>query len=349
MKVFQCGNCNHAIFFENVTCENCGHLSGYRAEDFKMLTFNFSSDTLISDREGVAYKFCKNKEYQVCNWVLEKDSPEEFCSACQLNRTIPKLADADNFENWTHMEIAKHRVIYQLQKVGLSLPNKMYNDEEGLCFDFVSNKSNPKLMTGHANGVVTILIREGNSVLREKARKQLSEPYRTLVGHLRHEVGHYFWDRLIRDYPDTLSEFRSIFGNDELDYSKALNTYYKNGAPENWQKSFISEYATSHAWEDWAETWAHYLHIMDMVETGYFFRLSVKPVGKKNKLKTRISFDPYTVENFDKIIENCVPLSFAVNSMNRAMGVPDIYPFVISPVIVEKLRFIHRLLLPLRN
>ncbi|MGK0413903.1 MAG: hypothetical protein ACJA1B_002120 [Polaribacter sp.] len=349
MKIFQCGNCNHAIFFENVTCENCGHLSGYRAEDFKMLTFNFSNDALISDREGVAYKFCKNKEYEVCNWVLEKDSPEEFCSACQLNRTIPKLSDADNFENWTHMEIAKHRVIYQLQKVGLSLPNKMDNDEVGLCFDFVSNKSNPKLMTGHANGVVTILIREGNSVLREKARKQLSEPYRTLVGHLRHEVGHYFWDRLIRDYPDTLAEFRSIFGNDELDYGKALNTYYKNGAPENWQKSFISEYATSHAWEDWAETWAHYLHIMDMVETGYFFRLSVKPAGKKNKLKTRISFDPYKVENFDKIIENCVPLSFAVNSMNRAMGVPDIYPFVISPIIVEKLRFIHRLLLPLRN
>lgn len=349
MKIFQCGNCKTSIYFENVECDNCGHLTGYRAEDRKMLTFDFANDTLISDREGVEYKFCKNKEYSVCNWVLEKDSPEEFCSACQLNRTIPKLADADNFENWTHMEIAKHRLIYQLQKIGLSLPNKMDNDDIGLCFDFVSNKSNPKLMTGHANGVVTILIREGNSVLREKARKQLKEPYRTLVGHLRHEVGHYFWDRLIRDNPDTLAEYRTIFGNESQDYGKALETYYKTETSKDWQKEFISQYATSHPWEDWAETWAHYLHIMDMVETGYFFKISVNSIADNDDFKTSISFDPYTIENFDKIVENCVPLSFAVNSMNRAMGIPDIYPFVISPVIIEKLRFIHKLLLTKRN
>ena len=349
MKIFQCGNCKTSIYFENVECDNCGHLTGYRAEDRKMLTFDFANETLISDREGVEYKFCKNKEYSVCNWVLEKDSPEEFCSACQLNRTIPKLADADNFENWTHMEIAKHRLIYQLQKIGLSLPNKMDNDDIGLCFDFVSNKSNPKLMTGHANGVVTILIREGNSVLREKARKQLKEPYRTLVGHLRHEVGHYFWDRLIRDNPDTLAEYRTIFGNESQDYGKALETYYKTETPKDWQKEFISQYATSHPWEDWAETWAHYLHIMDMVETGYFFKISVNSIADNDDFKTSISFDPYTIENFDKIVENCVPLSFAVNSMNRAMGIPDIYPFVISPVIIEKLRFIHKLLLTKRN
>ena len=333
MKIFQCGNCNHSIFFENVTCDNCSHLTGYRAEDRRMLTFEANGDTLVSDLEGIEYKFCKNKEYEVCNWVLEKESPEEFCSACQLNRTIPKLADADNFENWTHMEIAKHRLVYQLQKVGLALPNKMDHDDVGLCFDFVSNKSDPKLMTGHANGVITILIREGNSVLREKARKQLKEPYRTLVGHLRHEVGHYFWDRLIRDNPETLAECRAIFGNDELDYGEALKIYYENGAPENWQQSYISEYATSHAWEDWAETWAHYLHIMDMVETAYFFGVNVKPIKKLRIMKTKVSFDPYTKEDFDVIVQTCVPLSFAVNSINRAMGVPDVYPFVITPPV----------------
>jgi hypothetical protein len=349
MKIFQCGHCDHSIYFENIKCENCGHLSGFRDKDRKMLTFNEVGDTLISDREKKEYKFCKNKEYDVCNWLLKKNSPEEYCSACQLNRTIPKLADADNFENWTHLEIAKHRLIYQLQKIGLPLPNKMDNDEEGLCFDFVSNKMNPKLMTGHANGVVTILIKEGNSTLREQARKDLLEPYRTLVGHLRHEVGHYFWDRLIKDNPEILAECRAIFGDESLDYGEALNTYYKNGAPENWQESFISRYATSHAWEDWAETWAHYLHIMDMVETAYFFRISVKPSGKNKSLKTRVSFDPYRIEDFDTIVQTCVPLSFAVNSINRAMGVPDLYPFVISPAIVEKLRFIHKLLLPKRK
>lgn len=349
MKIFQCGHCNHSIYFENVECENCGHISGFRAEDRKMLTFDATGKKLISDREGIEYKFCKNKEYEVCNWVLEKDSLEEFCSACQLNRTIPKLSDSDNFENWTHLEIAKHRLVYQLQKIGLPLPNKMDHDEIGLCFDFVARQNNPKLMTGHASGIITILISEADSVLREKIRKQLKEPYRTLVGHLRHEVGHYFWDRLIRDNPVALQECRAVFGDESQNYGKALQEYYKTETQKDWQKYFISEYATSHPWEDWAETWAHYLHIMDMVETGYFFRISVKPAVKSKILKTSVSFDPYKITNFDTIIQTCVPLSFAVNSMNRAMGIPDIYPFVISPAIIEKLRFIHRLLLPKRN
>lgn len=349
MKIFQCGHCAHSIYFENVVCENCGHLSGFRDVDRNMLTFNATNKRLISDREHMEYKFCKNKDYNVCNWVIEKNSPQEFCSACQLNRTIPKLADLDNFENWTHMEIAKHRLIYQLQKIGLPLPNKMNNYKNGLCFDFVSNKNNPRLMTGHSNGVVTILISEGNSVFREQARKDLLEPYRTLVGHLRHEVGHYFWDQLIKDNSNNLANFRAVFGDETLDYGKALDNYYKNGAPENWQKYFISKYATSHAWEDWAETWAHYLHIMDMVETAYFFKISGEPLHTENILNTKVSFDPYQMNDFDKIIETCVPLTFAVNSINRAMGIPDLYPFVISPAIVEKLRFVHHLLLPLRN
>ena len=347
MKTFQCGNCNLVVFFENYTCDNCGHLTGYRAEDRMMLTFKQNADVLISDREQVEYKYCKNNEYKVCNWVIEKDDPEDYCSACQLNRTIPNLSNpkSDNFENWKNLEIAKHRLIYQLQKMGLRLPSKLKH-EEGLCFDFVARLGNPKLMTGHANGVITILIREGDSVLREQTRKQLMEPYRTLVGHLRHEVGHYFWNQLVRDNPRVLKEFRTVFGNEEEDYSKALQTYYKKGAPKNWSASFISEYATSHPWEDWAETWAHYLHIMDIVETAYFFRLNVKPKLKAKAMAAKVSFDPYSKQNFDVIVRKCVPLSLAVNSINRAMGIPDVYPFVISAEIIEKLRFIHRLLLP---
>lgn len=350
MKIFQCGHCNHAIYFENLTCENCGHLSGYRAADRKILTFAPNTKTLISDREQLAYKYCKNKAYNVCNWVIEKESEEEYCSACQLNRTIPNLGNkkSDNYANWKQLEIAKHRLIYQLQKIGLPLPSKEKDDVRGLCFDFVSRIHNSKLMTGHANGVITILIREGDSVLREQARKQLFEPYRTLIGHLRHEVGHHFWNQLIRDNPRKLKAYRAIFGNETKDYGKALQAYYKAGAPENWQENYISTYATSHPWEDWAETWAHYLHIMDMVETAYFFRLHVKPEGEGNGLKTKVSFDPYRVKNFDRIVQKCIPLTFAVNSINRAMGIPDVYPFVISPAIIEKLRFIHQLVWPQR-
>ncbi|MBJ2174484.1 putative zinc-binding peptidase [Aureibaculum sp. A20] len=347
MKIFQCGYCDHSLYFENYKCDNCGHLSGFRDIDRKMLTFNPSDDTLISDREHIQYKYCKNKEYDVCNWLIKKDSPHEYCRACQLNRTIPNLSDIENFERWQHLEIAKHRLIYQLQKIGLILISKEDNDA-GFCFDFVAQQNNPNLMTGHANGVITVLLREADSVHREQMRKQFSESYRTLIGHLRHEVGHYFWERLVLSNTKILKAFRETFGNEEVDYGDALQHYYKEGAPENWQKSFISKYATSHPWEDWAETWAHYLHIMDMVETSFFFGLKVNPKGYESEMKANVSFDPYTIKDFNVIIDTCVPLTFAVNSINRAMGLPDVYPFVISPAVIEKLKFIHQLLLPKR-
>jgi hypothetical protein len=348
MKIFQCGHCAQSLFFESYTCENCGHLSGFRDEDRKMLTFEPNDDSLISDREQIEYRYCKNKEYNVCNWLVKKDSPEEFCQACQLNRTIPNLSDEENFEKWQNLEIAKHRLIYQLQKIGLDLPSKMSNDKEGLCFDFVVQKNNPKLMTGHANGVITILLREADSALREQMRKQFLEPYRTLIGHLRHEVGHYFWDRLIYSNKKALKEYRAIFGNERTNYGDSLQNYYKKGAPANWQKSFISKYATSHPWEDWAETWAHYLHIMDMLETAYFFGLNVKPIDTSNTMKANVTVDPYTEVDFDVIIETCIPLSFAVNSINRAMGVPDVYPFIVTKDMIKKMKFIHKLLLTKR-
>lgn len=348
MKVFECGHCKYPLFFENNHCENCGHKCGYRDKDRTMLTFDPVNLSLISDRENSRYKYCKNNQHEVCNWVLEHNDENEYCAACQLNRTIPNLTDKKNFPKWKNLEVAKHRLIYQLQKIGLELPSKMTN-EEGLCFDFIGKRSNPNIMTGHASGVITILLREADSVLREQMRKELEEPYRTLIGHLRHEVGHYFWERLVVNNNNFLADFRAIFGNEELNYSDALQNYYKNGAPENWQDSFISKYATSHPWEDWAETWAHYLHIMDMVETAHFFGLKVNPINKNKNMKAAVTFDPYLKEDFETIVRKCMPLSFAVNSINRAMGIPDVYPFVITPVVIKKMTFIYELLLSKRK
>lgn len=243
--------------------------------------------------------------------------------------------------------MAKHRLIYQLQKIGLNPQSKM-SSVTGLCFDFIAKSNNSSIMTGHANGVVTILLREADSVFREQTRKDMQEAYRTLIGHLRHEVGHYFWDRLIFTDEKVLHTFRTIFGNEERNYNDALQTYYKNGAPDNWQDSYISKYASSHPWEDWAETWAHYLHIMDMVETAHFFRLRVNPTGISKNMKTKITLDPYLIKDFETIVSTCVPLSFAVNSINRAMGIADVYPFVINARVIEKMTFIHKLLLPKR-
>ncbi|HDZ06726.1 hypothetical protein LCGC14_0292810 [marine sediment metagenome] len=343
MKIFECGHCSYPLYFESNHCDNCGHICGYLDDDRKMLTFDPVNTFLISDRKKIEYKYCKNKELDVCNWLLKQEDKHDYCSACQLNRTIPNLSDKENFPKWKNLEIAKHRLIYQLQKIGLNLPSKLTNNE-GLCFDFIVKRSNPNIMTGHARGVITILLQEADSVLREQIRKQLQEPYRTLIGHLRHEVGHYFWERLISGNEETLLSFRALFGNETINYGDALLTYYKVGAPQNWQDSFISKYAASHPWEDWAETWAHYLHIMDMVETAHFFGLKTKPAIINKNMKAKATFDPYIIDDFNTIVQTCVPLSFAVNSINRAMGIPDVYPFIITPKVVEKMSFIHEML-----
>lgn len=344
MKIFQCGNCNHPLFFENIRCENCGHQAGYQDRGRKMLTFDPSGLSFISDVEHIGYKFCKNKEYDVCNWLLEKDDPHEYCTACQLNRTVPNLSDEENFEKWRNLEVAKHRLIYQLQKLGLNVPRKM-NNENGLCFDFIESRNDPNIMTGHTDGVVTILLKEADPSTREKIREEMGEPYRTLIGHLRHEVGHYFWERLVAVDDELLNEFRALFGDEQENYSDALQKHYQNGAPENWQDSYISQYATSHPWEDWAETWAHYLHIMDMVETAHFFKLKADPLHSTPAMKIESAPDPYEVDNFSEVIEFCIPLSFAVNSLNRSMGLPDVYPFVINSAVIQKMTFIHEILL----
>ncbi len=348
MKVFQCGQCSHPLFFENDHCENCGHLSGYWHLDREMLTFDPTAITLISDREKIEFKYCKNKGYGVCNWLIAKNHAQPYCPACQLNRTIPDLSDKNNFSKWQNLEVAKHRLIYQLQKLGLELPSKISNDK-GLCFDFIAKNNDPQIMTGHADGVITILLREADSVVREQMRMQLKEPYRTLIGHLRHEVGHYFWERLVLSDQKVLQDFRVLFGNEQANYNESLQAYYRQATPEDWENHHISKYATSHPWEDWAETWAHYLHIMDMVETAHFFGLEVTSGAVSESMKITASFDPYFANDFESIVRSCVPLSFAVNSINRAMGIPDVYPFVIAPGVVKKMIFIHELLLPKRS
>ncbi len=343
MKIFECGNCAHPLYFENESCEKCGHLSGYYDARLEMLTFKKGNVNMVSDRNGQQFKYCQNKEYGVCNWLIPASDENHFCNACALNRTIPDLSDNANFPKWQKLEIAKHRLVYQLQRLGLAIPAKEHHPEIGLSFDFISKQNDPQIMTGHADGLITILLSEADSVFREKMRKQMSEPYRTLIGHFRHEVGHYFWDRLVASDQTVLNNFRNLFGNEQTDYSDALKTHYQNGAPANWQNNFISEYATSHAWEDWAETWAHYLHIMDMTETAYYFGMSVEPILKDKSLSGSVDFDPYEIKDFNSIYNAWAPMSFAINSLNRSMGIPDAYPFVVSSVVVEKMKFIHKL------
>ncbi len=344
MKIFECGNCAYPLYFENLRCEKCGRFTGYSDLYREMKTFTSKNGLLKSDTEGDLFKYCRNTDSGVCNWIIPANNENDYCLACSLNRIIPDLSIQENAQKWQNLEIAKHRLVYQLVRLGLPVTPKTKNSKNGLCFDFVAKRGDPKVMTGHNDGVITIVLSEADIVHREYVKKQLGEPYRTLIGHFRHEVGHYYWNLLVVNNPKILTDFREIFGDERVDYNQALKNHYQVEAPANWQEGFISQYATSHPWEDWAETWAHYLHIMDMTETSNFYGIEVNPKVKDPSFKGTVDFDPYEISDFGKIYTAWAPISLVINSLNRSMGVSDMYPFVVSERVIQKMKFIHNLL-----
>jgi hypothetical protein len=251
-----------------------------------------------------------------------------------------------NLEAWQKIELAKHRLFYSLLRFRLPMPTRMEDPAEGLAFDFLAELPQtigPKVMTGHDNGLITIALAEADDAYREQSRVAMHEPYRTLLGHFRHETGHYFWDKLVQDR-GRLDACRAMFGDDRQDYGQALQAYYDKGAPADWQSRFVSMYATSHPWEDFAETWAHYLHIVDTLEIARAFGLSTHPrLTRGDELDASVEFDPYRAPGMGPLIDAWLPLSLALNSLNRAMGLSDLYPFVLSPPAIDKLGFIHEL------
>ena len=230
MKIFECDNCGYPLYFENLKCEKCGHFSGYSYTYQEMKTFISESGFLKSDKDGDLFKYCRNSGLGVCNWVIPAREESDYCLACSLNRIIPDLSIQENSQKWQKLEIAKHRLVYQLQSLGLPISTRSINSKNGLCFDFVAKQGDPKIMTGHNNGIITIVLSEADTVHREYVKKQLSEPYRTLIGHFRHEVGHYYWSLLVSKNQKTLSEFREVFGDERSDYNHSLNNHYQFGA-----------------------------------------------------------------------------------------------------------------------
>ena len=204
------------------------------------------------------------------------------------------------------------------------------------------NIAGDKVLTGHDNGIITINIAEADDIEREMARRSMNEVYRSVLGHFRHEIGHYYFDRLIGN-TEKIDRFRRLFGDERVDYAAALDKYYREGPQKNWNQQYISAYATAHPWEDWAETWAHYMHIIDTLETAYAFGLSVDPLiaDINNTLSADIAYDPYKIKNFEPILKTWLPLTFALNSLSRSMGLQDTYPFYITRPVSEKMKYIH--------
>ncbi|GJE00086.1 zinc-binding metallopeptidase family protein [Methylobacterium isbiliense] len=347
MKLFQCQSCGNILYFENRTCQRCGHRLAYLPETGTLSALEPAGGEewrplAAPDRPS---RFCANAVPDACNWLVPPGSGDAFCLACRHNGTIPDITDPAHLDAWRKMEVAKHRLIYSLLRWNLPLRTRAEDPEHGLIFHFLADPpaDGPKVMTGHDNGVITIALVEADDAEREKRRAAMGEPYRTLLGHFRHEVGHHYWDILVRDR-GKLDACRAVFGDDSQDYEQALKRHYAEGTPPNWQEQFVSAYATTHPWEDFAETWAHYLHIVDTLEMASSFGLQVQPLlDASGTLAARIGFDPYAAEGIDTIVNAWLPVVFALNSVNRAMGLNDLYPFVLAPPVIAKLGFIHDL------
>lgn len=325
MKRFTCPVCLAELHFGNAACVVCGSAVAYdsRAQGFRAL-----------DPRSPAP--CGNRTTAGCNWLAEYDGT--LCAACAHNRTVPDTAPPGNADRWREIEEAKRFLFYSILKWSLPHPTRA-EAAKGLAFDFLADPdpadSAARVMTGHAEGLITLAIAEGDDAERERRRAAMGEPYRTLIGHFRHEVGHYYWEVLVRD-GGRLDAFRAAFGDERPDYGEALARHYANGPPQDWPMNYISAYAASHPWEDFAETWAHYIHIVDGLETARAFGIAADG--------SDIEGDPYRKGTLDDLLADWVPLTVAVNSLNRSLGQPDFYPFVLNASVEAKLRFIHDLI-----
>jgi hypothetical protein len=348
-SVFSC-RCGRPVYFRNSLCLACKAPLGYepRLQEVRSLTPGTTAGTwkIDGEKDAGAWKRCGNFDTPAgCNWLVGADEKFGLCRSCRLNRTIPRLEDMDNGRWWAKIENAKRRMVAQLLNLGLPVASKVSEDQQrGVMFDFLrSPPQGPRVLTGHANGLITLNVEEADDSVREKIRNQMREPYRTLLGHFRHEVGHYYWDRLVANTP-WLEKFRELFGDERADYAAALKKNYEQGPPANWADKHISSYASVHPWEDWAETWAHYLHTVDSLETALRFGLRGEDVEQEvEPFVLEDLYDPKEPEakKVLLLVNSWVQLSTVLNEFARSMGQPDHYPFVISKPVVRKMHFVQ--------
>ena len=261
----------------------------------------------------------------ICNRLVPATTqPNILCDYCQLTPVIPDLAVEGNIEKWRRLELAKQRVLHQLDRIGLPFRGTDRVNARALSFEFKADGGEP-VSTGHIQGKIVINIREADSVQREKSRVAFGEPQRTLVGHFRHELGHFFWDQLVKYDDSRLEQFRNLFGVEtEPNYNDALQVYYQQGPVRGWESSFISAYATMHPWEDFAETFATYLDICSVVDNAnHFMSLDIDP------------------SDFDALLKCHCRVGLMANEFNRDMGLLDLVPQIFVEPVVKKLKLIH--------
>jgi hypothetical protein len=341
MRTFSCDACGNTLFFENDTCVQCGSKVGFRADDLTMATVD------CAQASGIAP--CRNwAERNACNWYATGDAAQDngYCLACSFDDEVPDLSDPQRLVLWTETERAKRRLIYTLLTLGLPLGPS--NDKHGLRFRLLADErvdtgaveppAHGAVVIGHDAGQLTMNVVEADDAHREAMRNRLNEPYRTMLGHLRHEVGHFYWYRLVES-TELIEEFRMLFGDERADYAAALAAHYEHASMDGWQESFVSSYASAHPWEDFAETWAHYIHIVDTLDAANDAQLSLAG-------RTVAAPLPLVAERpFAAMLGDWLPLTVALNQLNRSMGMRDAYPFALTDRVVDKLAFVHRVCL----
>lgn len=343
MKTSDCASCGNKVYFENISCVRCGHALGYDSSRLEMVTLEATEEQGLFRRQGSSgqsglVRYCENVEHGACNWLTSPGDESGLCVACDMNRTIPNLSETGALGAWRDFERAKKRLVYQLLRFDLPLDGSA-TGKGRLTFDFARDTT-----TGHLDGVISVDMMEADDVWREQQRKLFEEPYRSLLGHLRHESGHYYWMLLVETQA-RLGDFRALFGDERADYKTELSKYHQDGPRHDWQSLHVSAYAGAHPWEDWAETWAHYLHMVDALETAEAWGLEPRASGLKfGSIWPFRTYDVYREETFGALMERWVPLSLALNSLSRSMGHIDFYPFVISTPVRQKLEFVHNVI-----
>ncbi|MFN3581087.1 MAG: putative zinc-binding metallopeptidase [Pseudomonas sp.] len=345
--------CGQAVFFDNDRCLSCGSELGFHPHQGKLCSLAPEADPqtwrIRSEGPllGKRVNRCQNLNSPArCNWLVTEESSSPYCTACALNLTIPDLSFGQNALHWRKTEEAKRRLVAQLIMLGLPVVSREQDPQQGLGFKLLAQQpGGPAVMTGHMDGVITINVGEADPAHREQVRLNMHEPYRTLLGHFRHESGHYYWDRLVLNSA-WLTPYRELFGDERQDYQQSLQRHYQNGPPSGWNNTYISSYAASHPWEDWAETWAHYLHMTDTLNVALDFGIRL------DTLNLRIdTFDASQLEGcvhgngdqaaFLAFINRWVQLSSVLNVLARSMGQADIYPFIITVPSLRKLYMVH--------
>ncbi|MCQ4365094.1 MAG: hypothetical protein CK429_21105 [Mycobacterium sp.] len=333
MRDFHCPNCGQRLAFENSECLSCHSSLGFSLNQMALLVIAKRDED--SEHAGAVaaneYQLCANLYVAECNWLVPVGHPGGLCESCTLTIERPNDNDTVGLAEFARAEAAKRRLVAELHELNLPIIGRNQDPDYGLAFRLLSS-AHENVITGHENGVITLDLAEGDDVHREQLRVEMEEPYRTLLGHFRHEVGHYYFYRLIRS-PEYLRRFNELFGDPDADYQAALDRHYSQGAPQGWQETFVSSYATMHPAEDWAETFAHYLHIRDTLDTSASCGLA----------PAAATFDrpPLGPSAFPTIIEMWLPLSWSLNMVNRSMGHDDLYPFVLPPAVLDKMQFVH--------